>query len=51
MKRIEPSKRITNSQRIHALANNASPVAIQELKPSSLADDLWGHDLWPDCSD
>ncbi|MDR6559807.1 hypothetical protein J2809_004190 [Arthrobacter pascens] len=50
MKRIEAS-RIHNSQRIHALANNAGPAAIQEFKPTTPTDDHWAQDLWPDCSD
>lgn len=51
MKRIETS-RIHNSQRIHALANNAGPLATEELKPSTLADrQTWGQEIWRDCSD
>lgn len=51
MKRIETT-RIHNSQRIHAPANNAGPLATQELKPSTLTDrQLWAQEIWPDCPD
>jgi hypothetical protein len=53
MKRIETS-RIHNSQRTHALANKPGLPAYQELKPSTLTDhhgQIWGQELWPDCSD
>ena len=51
MKRIETT-RIHNTQRIHALANNAGPVATEALKPSTLIDhQIWDQEIWPDCLD